>query len=46
MSNELEFNSYKKVVIFGAKGTGKTSFIRSMKNMKFEEDSLSENGKY
>jgi GTPase SAR1 family protein len=46
MSSEMEFISYKKLVIFGAKGSGKTSFIKSIQDMKFEEDSISEDGKY
>jgi GTPase SAR1 family protein len=41
----MEFISYKKLVIFGAKGSGKTSFIKSIQHMKFEEDSISEDGK-
>ena len=46
MSSDMEFISYKKLVIFGAKGSGKTSFIKSIQNQKFEEDSVSEDGKY
>jgi GTPase SAR1 family protein len=46
MSSDMEFISYKKLVIFGAKGSGKTTFIKSMQEMKFEEDSISEDGKY
>lgn len=43
--SEMEFISYKKLVIFGGKGSGKTSFIKSIQDMKFEEDSISEDGK-
>ena len=42
----MEFISYKKLVIFGAKGSGKTSFIKSIQHKEFEEDSISEDGKY
>jgi GTPase SAR1 family protein len=45
MDSDMEFISYKKLVIFGAKGSGKTSFIKSIQHMKFEEDSISEDGK-
>ncbi len=45
-SDNMEFISYKKLVIFGAKGSGKTSFIKAIKDMKFTEESESENGKY
>jgi GTPase SAR1 family protein len=45
MNSDMEFISYKKLVIFGAKGSGKTSFIKSIQHMKFEEDSISEDGK-
>ena len=45
MSSDLEFISYKKLVIFGAKGSGKTSFIKSIQHKEFEEDSISEDGK-
>ena len=45
MSSDLEFISYKKLVIFGAKGSGKTSFIKSIQHQEFEENSISEDGK-
>lgn len=45
-SDNMEFICYKKLVIFGAKGSGKTSFIRAIQDRKFEEDLESENGKY
>jgi GTPase SAR1 family protein len=46
MNSDMEFISYKKLVIFGAKGSGKTSFINTIQDKKFEEDSVSEDGKY
>ena len=45
MNSDMEFISYKKLVIFGAKGSGKTSFIKSIQHQEFEENSISEDGK-
>ncbi len=35
---EQDFISYKKVLLFGAKSTGKTSFVNLLKTGKFEEN--------
>ena len=35
---EQDFISYKKVLLFGAKSTGKTSFSNLLKTGKFEEN--------
>ena len=42
---ENEFISYKKIVIFGAEGSGKTTLSNSLKTGKFLEQSHSENSK-
>ena len=35
---EKYFISYKKVLLFGAESTGKTSFVNLLKTGKFEEN--------
>ena len=43
---EPEFISYKKVVIFGDKGTGKSSLTKRIEKDGFTEESPTENRKY
>jgi GTPase SAR1 family protein len=45
MENIPEFVSYKKVLIFGAEGTGKTTLTKSIEKGSFSEESHTENGK-
>ena len=45
MENSPEFVSYKKVIIFGAEGTGKTTLTKYIEKGKFTEESHTENCK-
>ncbi len=45
MENSPEFVSYKKVLVFGATGTGKTTLSKYIEKGKFTEETQSENGK-
>ena len=45
MEGSPTFLSYKKVVVFGAVGTGKTTLTKSIKSGVFTEETHSENGK-
>ena len=45
MENSPEFVSYKKVIIFGAEGTGKTTLTKCIEKGKFTEESHTENRK-
>ena len=45
MDKTLEFVSYKKVIIFGAKGSGKTCLTTCLETGSFSEDLESNNGK-
>ncbi len=45
MENSPEFVSYKKVIIFGAEGTGKTTLTKYIEKGKFTEESHTENRK-
>ena len=38
MENSPEFVSYKKLVVFGAKGVGKTTLTKSIERGTFSED--------
>lgn len=44
--NEVEFISYKKVIIFGAKDSGKSTLSKTLETGKFSEQSPTENSKY
>ena len=43
--DELEFISFKKVIIFGAKGTGKSTLSKVIETGKFSEVSPNEDSK-
>ena len=45
MDNSPEFVSYKKLLIFGAEGSGKTSLIKSFEKGTFTNETHTENGK-
>ena len=45
MDNSSEFVSYKKLIIFGAEGSGKTSLTISFGTGSFKNESHSDNGK-
>ena len=40
-----EFASFKKVIIFGSKGSGKTSLTKRIKRGSFSNESPTDNGK-
>jgi tRNA A37 threonylcarbamoyladenosine biosynthesis protein TsaE len=40
-----EFTSYKKVLIFGSLGTGKTTLTKSIEKGVFSQESHTDNGK-
>ena len=42
---ESEFASYKKLIIFGNKGSGKSSLVKRMERGSFTEENPTENGK-
>ena len=42
---ESEFVSYKKIIIFGDKGTGKSSLSKRIEKGKFSEENPTDNGK-
>lgn len=46
MDKPQEYIAYKKLVIFGAKKSGKTSLTKSLENLSFSEDCDSDLGKY
>ena len=45
MEGSPEFVSYKKVLIFGGEGTGKTSLTKRIERGAFTNESHTENGK-
>ena len=45
MGNSTKFISYKKVLVFGATETGKTTLTKSIEKGVFTEESHTENGK-
>ncbi len=45
MEGSTEFVSYKKVLVFGAAGTGKSTLTKSIEKGVFTEESHTENGK-
>ena len=42
MENQIEYNSFKKVLIFGNAGSGKTSLVERLKKGSFTEESPSD----
>ena len=45
MENTPEFVSYKKVIIFGVEGSGKTSLTKTFEKGSFTQETHTENGK-
>lgn len=46
MENATEFISYKKVLVFGTLGVGKTSLTKSIEKGIFTNESHTENGNF
>ena len=46
MESSPEFVSYKKVLVFGAEGTGKTTLAKYIEKGSFSEETHSEKSKY
>ena len=46
MEDTQEFVSYKKVLVFGAEGTGKTTLAKYIEKGSFSEETHSEKCKY
>lgn len=46
MDKAQEFIAYKKLIIFGAQKSGKSSLTKSLENLSFSEDCDSDQGKY
>ena len=44
MEDSLDYATYKKLLIFGSEGSGKTSLTKILENDSFTEVSHSENG--
>jgi GTPase SAR1 family protein len=45
METSSDYVSYKKVLVFGSEGTGKTSFTKRLEQDLFEDESHTEEGK-
>ena len=45
MENSPEFISYKKVILFGAESSGKTSLAKMFEKGKFSDESPTQSGK-
>ena len=45
MADDIEFISFKKVIIFGAAGSGKTTLSKVMETGVFSEQSPTNDGK-
>ena len=43
--SDIEYFSYKKVIIFGAEGSGKSTLSKYLDTEKFSEETHTENGK-
>ena len=43
--DENEFTSYKKVIIFGAEGSGKSTLTKSLETGKFSEQTHTQDSK-
>jgi GTPase SAR1 family protein len=46
MDKSEEYIAYKKLIIFGAKKSGKTSITKSLENLSFSEDYDTDSGKF
>ena len=44
MENPIKYAIYKKLLIFGSEGSGKTSLTKRLEKGSFTEESHSENG--
>ena len=44
--DENEFTSFKKVIIFGAEGSGKSTLSNYLETGKFSEQTHTQDGKY
>ena len=44
MESQVKFVSYKKLLIFGSEGSGKTSLTKRLEKGSFQEESPSEHG--
>ena len=45
METSSDYVSYKKVLVFGSEGTGKTSFTKRLEQDLFEDESHTQDGK-
>lgn len=45
METSQDFVSYKKVLVFGSEGTGKTSLTKKLEQDLFENESHTQDGK-
>ena len=44
--SDIDYFSYKKVIIFGAEGSGKSTLSKSLETGKFSEQNHTESSKY
>ena len=44
VEDEIEYASFKKVLIFGSEGSGKSSLVKRIDKGHFSEESHSDNG--